>query len=1361
MRAGAVATLEMQIIADVARLQKDMRAMEKIVDASTGGMGSSFNRAGAAASQMARDAQMAAGGMIRAGESGKLARHHVQNLAFQFNDLGIQMAMAAQSSKPVQMMMMALMQQGSQIGGIMGQAGIGVRGLATEVGGMVGRFASAHPYLVAIAGAVAILTGALKIMAMQINSTRSGEIDAFTQSLGLSKKELEKLGPVSVTLGDMFKGLGRTIEEYLGFKMSDVLSSIGSAFKSLFGWLLTFVATNVAGIYAVFVGTFYAIKDTWSLLPAALGDAAYSAANLIIKALNYLLEYGTGKINSWISTINMVTSKIPGMGGLQMDPIQAPKFDGIANPFKGAAAKAGRTAAGAYGKAFNEAMSGMQGFFAKVGDNAFAAMQERVRGEAKKLIEDRADKKPRGKGEGEALAREIESILAEIIALEKLGDAYLESDAAALRAEASAKAHEQAIRKKGDYELFYALELRRVVAERSTDAAKQIADLRFQTDSQQMLNNQVAQGLLTSEQAAAQLKIEAQLRPLVAAQVVAEGKAKKDLTDRIAGLRIEMTRANAEEEKRQSLARRDQVLRQTREKASENDLAVQISRQRLGIMASTLNYAEQAEALRKLNLEHEKRLIQLKAENEIKALAPGSDPSLGTAILAGAQEDIRAAEMKSQIDGAADAMLRLRDAADSLDFGSVFGAGGEAIDGMIAAMRQLQQAQVDYQILMESVNPADRVKAEGMYTKAKLAGTMQILGASKRFFKEESAGYKIIMALEKAMMIMEMVNTLKSIALDTAKTGSSVGNAMVRGTADQAAGAAKMFSFLGPFAFPVVAAMIALLAGLGLKGGSSSAPSIPTAEELQEAAGTGSVLGDSKAKSNSIANSLEIVAANSNRDLEYSNSMLMALRSIDTSIAKMAGTVAQQISVSGSMFDTSGARLGSSGSAGFLGLFSSSTTRELWDLGLQLNAANVSDIITRGISGNTYQIVQQIKKSSGFFGIGGGTKTTYETTTGQIDPAITAAIQDVLKGLRQGLIEASKIVGLTGADAIIDSFRVEIGKLSFKDMTGEEIEQQLNAVFSKVGDDMTAAILPGLREMQLVGEGLFETFMRVTRQYQVVDVALMSIGMTFGAVGVASLAARDRLVQLFGSLDDFVTATDFYRDNFLTEAEQIAPIFASVTAEMSRLGLASVDTIAEFKNVVNGLDLTTAAGQDMFAALMKVAPAFSAVEKYQEKLVKQYTDQADALRAYRDELTKTGGTSSFAAAAAQFRSTAASAALGDLTAMGALKGAGSAYLDAAKNNAGSALDYARARAEVINSVDAGIFAAETMADYAQLQIDAAERANAILTEIRDQQAAMLASIAASSGATQRLLERFDADGMPVSYLETPTVDVTA
>lgn len=526
----------------------------------------------------------------------------------------------------------------------------------------------------------------------------------------------------------------------------------------------------------------------------------------------------------------------------------------------------------------------------------------------------------------------------------------------------------------------------------------------------------------------------------------------------------------------------------------------------------------------------------------------------------------RIRQMREEIDRLVESS---RDAGDAM--AQAFGGVGDAIADVldVFTVYAARRKELDADVLAGTKTQA---QADAENKRLQLQSMGALAGSAKQFFKEGSAGYQAMAAAEKAFALVQLANTAVNVA----------------------AGASKMFAALGPFAFPAVAAMVAVMAGLGFgggRGGSGYAP--PSAEDMQAAAGTGSVLGDPRAASNSIANALDIMASNSNRELEFSNQMLRALKAIESGIGNLAGTIARQITVSGSMFDTSGLNIGQSGSGGFLGLFSSSTTRSLYDAGIDIATRSVGDILARGISGSSYQIVQQIKKSSGFLGIGGGTKTTYQTTTGALDADITGAIVDVIASLRAGLVQGADLIGLAGAQAVLDSFQVNIGRVSFAGMTGEEIEKQLNAIFSKVGDDMARQLYPQLAELQAIGEGAFETFMRVARQYQVVDTALASIGRTFGSVGLGSVKARDALIQLFGSMDEFVEQTTFFAEKFLTEQERIAPVAAAVNAELARLGLSSIDTMNEFKATVLGIDLTTEAGRELYAALMALAPAFA------------------------------------------------------------------------------------------------------------------------------------------------------------------------
>lgn len=701
---------------------------------------------------------------------------------------------------------------------------------------------------------------------------------------------------------------------------------------------------------------------------------------------------------------------------------------------------------------------------------------------------------------------------------------------------------------------------------------------------------------------------------------------------------------------------------------------------------------------------------------------------------------------------------RTRDAAQAMSdaFGSVGGAIGALAETFAnyAADREAAAQRVAEAERTAGENSLEYVRAKNAQDALQIQHYGSIASAAKGLFKEHSIGYKAMATAEKVLAAVQLARALKAIflrgaetaatvtgaaietgavvAAEGVKTATAVAGAAVRTPLKVSEGAASIFASLGPFGFPVVAAMIAVMAALGFGGGGggSSAPSMPTPEDLQAGAGTGSVLGDPKAQSESIKNSLEIMASNSNSDLEYTNQMLRALKGIETGIRNLAGTIARQIQVDGSLFSTSSLNLGQTGSPGFLGLFSSSTTRTLYDAGITLAAATVGDILAQGISGSTYQVVQQVRRTSGFLGIGGGTRTTYQTTNGALGSDITSAIVDVIESLRQGLIEGADIIGLEGAQAILDSFQVNLGQLSFQGLTGQEIENQLNAIFSRVGDDMAGALYPALAEMQQVGEGLFETFTRVAREYQVVDMALASIGMEFGAVGIGSVAARDALVQLFGTLDEFASQTEFFADKFLTEAERIAPIADAVRAEMARLGLSGISTRDQFKDVVLGLDLTTTAGREMFAALMAVAPAFFKVSDYAERTARETTDAlqetidkftsfATSLRKYRDTLyaVDSNSANAYAAARAKFLATSALAAGGDAGALGNLESVSRTFLDAARNNASSYAQYQRDVAAVAGAVDRGIFAAEETADYAQLQIDALNASLGILTSI--------------------------------------------
>jgi hypothetical protein len=981
--------------------------------------------------------------------------------------------------------------------------------------------------------------------------------------------------------------------------------------------------------------------------------------------------------------------------------------------------------------------------------NIIGAAEKRIRTAADAIIEDRTAKKPKG---DHGLAEALALLDAQIKSQNALAAAYQISDVAAIKAEALQKAEEEAIRHKGQVGIFYEKELALAVAKGAADSAKVIADIHAEAAARSVVNDLVAQGIIPAQRMSQALEEQQKKRDLLARIAIADeqGWAKQ-----AADLRVELARLAHDQGVLNDELATEAALRQIATNKDQLD--------QLKLEATLIGATNEARAVAIAQLQAQQYI----RDNAIKDPQQQADVTKSYVDAAIAATDLATKQdlYNQSLSYTADLLQLMNERAQTVasTLSDAFGNVGSGLGQAITALSNYsaQQAKLDQAHRAAIKAGLSDEKEVDLYRKAslnnQLAGTAQLIGGLKTMFKEHSTGYRAMEAAERAFAIIQAINTIKNVA----------------------AGAAKMFATLGPFAFPAVAAMIAVMAALGFSGGGNSTQKAPTSpEDLQKAAGTGTVLGSPKDKSASIANSLEIIAKNSNTDLEYSNSMLKALRSIDNSIGAMATVVAQQISATGSAFDTLSLKLGTNTSGGLgtilgtglgiplggalaaaLGIFGplgfiagglignviggllggkKTVTTSLYDQGIDLGPQSVGSIVNGAVQGSIYDVIEKVTKKKGaLFGlIGGSTKTTYDTVNSALPSDINDAIKSVIGALENGLVAAANVVGIDGAKAMLDGFQINIGKISLKDLDAKGIQDQFNAIFSSISDQMAKAVFPALTSMQKVGEGLFETFVRVAKEYETVDIELRSIGRTFGTIGVNSITARDALVQLFGGLDQFVSATDAFRDKFLTDAEQIAPVQQAVVAEMVRLGVANVTTREQFKNLVLGLDLTTDAGRQMYASLLAVAPAFDKVQSYFDNLNKTSTEAlkstvdqfgkfADSLKKYRDTLFSTGASQSatLELTRRQFQATATLAATGDATALGNLQSNAQAYLDSARANAHTMLEYQRAVSQVAAGVDKGIFAAESTADYAQLQLDALQNATGILQAINANTAA--------------------------------------
>lgn len=149
---------------------------------------------------------------------------------------------------------------------------------------------------------------------------------------------------------------------------------------------------------------------------------------------------------------------------------------------------------------------------------------------------------------------------------------------------------------------------------------------------------------------------------------------------------------------------------------------------------------------------------------------------------------------------------------------SAFGDGGRALGELLTVTTGYQSRLAEI-ALAEEQHRLTGAQAARERSQAEIGAYGDMAAAAKGFFKEGSDGYQILQAAEQAFRLVQLAGMLQSMMVDNQTTGSAIANSLARGAANAAEGASKMFAMLGPYAFPVVAAMTALLLSMGIRSG--------------------------------------------------------------------------------------------------------------------------------------------------------------------------------------------------------------------------------------------------------------------------------------------------------------------------------------------------------------------------------------------------------------------------------------------------------------------------------------------------------------------------------------------------------------
>lgn len=394
----------------------------------------------------------------------------------------------------------------------------------------------------------------------------------------------------------------------------------------------------------------------------------------------------------------------------------------------------------------------------------------------------------------------------------------------------------------------------------------------------------------------------------------------------------------------------------------------------------------------------------------------------------------------------------------------------------------------------------DRAALESQIAQTKQYGDMAT--AAQGFFQEGSRGYeamgaaaKVMHAAEEALMIVKGINAI-----------------LTQGEGD-------------PYsAFARIAAMTAIVVGLGVAvaGGNSGGGGVSAAER-QASQGTGTVLGDLSAKSDSLAKSMEDLKKNSDESLPISQGMLTSLQNIESAMTGLAQIIFRTTGIASgnglNIFEgtTNASTMGIGGAMKSLDRFSASissdfinklaapitgavnglvqsffgkTSQNISDSGLSIGGTlgNVSQ--GQGIS----QYANIHSETSSFFGL--SKSSSDSTVRAAVDATISDQIGKVFKGISDTLLLASStfVSDTTGIQKELQDYVVNIPTVSLRGLTGQALQDALNAVFSSFSDTLAHTVIPGMDDFQKVGEGYFQTLIRIVNGVESADAALTKFG---------------------------------------------------------------------------------------------------------------------------------------------------------------------------------------------------------------------------------------------------------------------------
>jgi len=223
-----------------------------------------------------------------------------------------------------------------------------------------------------------------------------------------------------------------------------------------------------------------------------------------------------------------------------------------------------------------------------------------------------------------------------------------------------------------------------------------------------------------------------------------------------------------------------------------------------------------------------------------------------------------------------------------------------------------------------------------------------------------------------------------------------------------------------------------------------------------------------------------------------------------------------------------------------------------------------------------------------------------------LDPETAAALGDAYAVTADGVFDLFESLSFTIEDSALAGLDLAKTNISTMGKTEEEIQQAIAEWFGSAADAMTAE----LNKVFATGLDLdFEGMQAFVGNLQGVNEVLRYLDVEMYDASVAGGKLAESLSAAAGGLDALAANSATYYGAFFSEAEKIEDTIDSITRAFEAADVELVGSREAYRAMVEDIDLTTEAGQEMFATLMALSG--QAAQYY--SIVEQQAAQANAL----------------------------------------------------------------------------------------------------------------------------------------------------